>query len=109
MFEMSDSRTSKPYGVRAFKLTIYLAIIVHWFACFYFMICEYEGFGSTGWTYPELKGNENRFIRYSFFQEVVIKQVLPWGGRYSGGISLPITMGYETFLSLCKGVRNKIS
>ncbi|CAB3993309.1 cyclic nucleotide-gated cation channel alpha-3-like, partial [Paramuricea clavata] len=63
MFEMSDSRTSKPYGVRALKLTIYLAIIIHWFACFYFMICEYEGLGSTGWTYPELKGNDDRFIR----------------------------------------------
>ena len=66
MFEMSDSRTSKPYGVRAFKLTIYLAVIIHWFACFYFMICEYEGFGSTGWTYSELRGNEDRFIRYGF-------------------------------------------
>ncbi|XP_028409063.1 cyclic nucleotide-gated cation channel alpha-3-like [Dendronephthya gigantea] len=63
MFEMSDSRTSRPYGVRALKLTIYLAIIIHWFACFYFMICEYEGFGSTAWTYPELKGNDDRFAR----------------------------------------------
>lgn len=79
MFEMSDSRTSKPYGVRALKLTIYLAIIIHWFACFYFMICVYEGFGSTGWTYPELKDNENRFVRY--YQSLIPKTNCGDGGN----------------------------
>lgn len=63
VFEMSDSRTSKPNGVRALKLAIYLAIIIHWFACFYFMICEYEGLGTTDWTYPHLQGQEDNFIR----------------------------------------------
>lgn len=62
-FEVSDLRTSKPNRLRAFKLTIYLGMAIHWVACVYYMISEYEGLGSNSWVYPAATGKDGRFSR----------------------------------------------
>ncbi|XP_031549231.1 cyclic nucleotide-gated cation channel alpha-3-like isoform X2 [Actinia tenebrosa] len=62
-FEVSDLRTSKPNRLRAFKLTLYLGMAIHWVACVYYMISEYEGLGSNSWVYPAASGKDGRFSR----------------------------------------------
>ncbi|XP_033636296.1 cyclic nucleotide-gated channel rod photoreceptor subunit alpha-like isoform X2 [Asterias rubens] len=49
---MCDTRTSNPNRVRAFKLIMYLGVIIHWIGCFYYMLSDMEGFGSNDWVYP---------------------------------------------------------
>ncbi|KAK3732818.1 hypothetical protein QZH41_017715, partial [Actinostola sp. cb2023] len=62
-FEVSDLRTSKPNRLRAFKLILYLGVAMHWVACAYYMISEYEGLGTNGWVYPEATGKDARLSR----------------------------------------------
>jgi len=62
-FEISDLRTSKPNRLRAFKLTLYLGVAMHWVACVYYMISEYEGLGSNSWVYPKPTGRDGTLSR----------------------------------------------
>ncbi|XP_033126840.1 cyclic nucleotide-gated channel rod photoreceptor subunit alpha-like [Anneissia japonica] len=39
-FDVCDSRTSNPNRLRAFKLTMYLGIVIHWIGCIYYMVSE---------------------------------------------------------------------
>ena len=58
-FLMSDYRTSKPNRLRASKLILYLSVAMHWVACLYFAISEYEGLGTNDWVYTEtVKGGD---------------------------------------------------
>ena len=58
-FLMSDYRTSKPNRLRASKLILYLSVAMHWVACLYYAISEYEGLGTNDWVYTEtVKGGD---------------------------------------------------
>ena len=62
-FFLSDYRTSKPNRLRAFKLILYLSVAMHWVACLYYTISEYEGLGTNDWVYTETEEGGDRFIR----------------------------------------------
>ena len=62
-FFLSDYKTSKPNRLRAFKLILYLSVAMHWVACIYYTISEYEGLGTNDWVYTETEKGGDRFIR----------------------------------------------
>ncbi|XP_070576616.1 cyclic nucleotide-gated channel rod photoreceptor subunit alpha-like isoform X2 [Ptychodera flava] len=72
-FQTTDSRTNNPNTVRAFKLSLYLGVIIHWIGCFYYMISEHEGFGSNEWVYPLSKRHQSFTCKYirSFYWSLV--------------------------------------
>ncbi len=55
-FDQTDSSTNYPNVFRLFTLLLYLFIIVHWNACFYFLISKSIGFGQDRWVYPMMEG-----------------------------------------------------
>ena len=67
-FLLSDYRTSQPNRLRAFKLILYLSVAMHWVACLYYTISEYEGLGTNDWVYTETEKGGDHFTR-----SVVIK------------------------------------
>lgn len=52
---MLESRTAYPNLIRVANLTHMLFLGAHWFAAFYYMISEAEGFKGK-WSYPEPSG-----------------------------------------------------
>lgn len=62
-FFLSDYRTSKPNRLRAFKLILYLSVAMHWVACLYYTISEYEGLGTNDWVYTETAKGGDHFAR----------------------------------------------
>ncbi|CAK8691767.1 unnamed protein product [Clavelina lepadiformis] len=52
--------TPSPTSLRVINLVHALMLILHWFACFYFMVSLSEGFSTQpdrrGWSYPLLDG-----------------------------------------------------
>ncbi|PFX23116.1 Cyclic nucleotide-gated cation channel alpha-3 [Stylophora pistillata] len=73
-FLMSDYRTSKPNRLRASKLILYLSVAMHWVACLYYAISEYEGLGTNDWVYTETeKGGDPLTRKYvkSFYWSVL--------------------------------------
>ena len=65
-FFLSDYRTSRPNRLRVLKLVLYLSIAIHWVACLYYIISEYEGLGTNDWVYPKCQGVEGQFTRCYF-------------------------------------------
>ncbi|XP_038073452.1 cyclic nucleotide-gated channel rod photoreceptor subunit alpha-like [Patiria miniata] len=61
---MCDTRTSNPNRVRAFKLIMYLGVIIHWIGCFYYMLSDMEGFGSNDWVYPAEEASQGLLRKY---------------------------------------------
>ncbi|XP_035681348.1 cyclic nucleotide-gated cation channel alpha-3-like isoform X1 [Branchiostoma floridae] len=51
-FERTETRTNFPNLFRIINLVLYIFIIIHWNACFYFAISNSLGFGVDGWVYP---------------------------------------------------------
>ncbi|XP_043914052.1 cyclic nucleotide-gated cation channel alpha-4 [Protopterus annectens] len=51
-FDRIETRTSYPNIFRICKLMLYVFIVIHWNACFYFALSEYIGFGNDEWVYP---------------------------------------------------------
>uniref|UniRef100_A0AC34QSX1 Cyclic nucleotide-binding domain-containing protein n=1 Tax=Panagrolaimus sp. JU765 TaxID=591449 RepID=A0AC34QSX1_9BILA len=49
--EQTETRSSLPNVFRVSSVVWYIAIIIHWNACFYFAISEFIGLGSDGWVY----------------------------------------------------------
>ena len=67
-FDLADTHTSYPNFVRIFKLVLYMALLIHWDACFYFLMSMGIGFGSDSWVYPNITdefGYENEFATLS--------------------------------------------
>ena len=69
-FGRTESRTNFPNLFRIFMLVLYITMIIHWNACFYFLLSELIGFGSDTWVYPEItingtNGTENEFASLS--------------------------------------------
>ncbi|KAL5253728.1 hypothetical protein ACHWQZ_G013486 [Mnemiopsis leidyi] len=52
-FESFGSRTNSPGVMRAFCLIMYLLLSIHWVACIYYSVSEYEGFGVNSWVFPK--------------------------------------------------------
>ena len=49
--EHTETRTSFPNAFRVGSVVWYIAVIIHWNACFYFLISEAIGLGSDTWVY----------------------------------------------------------
>ncbi|XP_035385459.1 cyclic nucleotide gated channel subunit alpha 1a [Electrophorus electricus] len=67
-FERSQTMTNYPNIFRICTLLMYILIIIHWNACFYFSFSKSIGFGSDAWVYPALTEPEfDKLMRkYSF-------------------------------------------
>ncbi|CAL1534599.1 unnamed protein product, partial [Lymnaea stagnalis] len=65
-FHKTESRTNKPNLLRAFKLSLHLGVVIHWIACLYYMLSEYEGLGVNEWVYPS-EPNLTTFSRKYIF------------------------------------------
>lgn len=52
-FQMAETHTNFPNFIRVSNLVLYIIIIIHWNACFYYYISELIGFGSDDWVYPD--------------------------------------------------------
>ena len=71
-FNKTESRTNFPNLFRIFKLVLWIVIIIHWNACFYYLISYSIGFGADDWVYPSQENNSNyaqlsRQYIYSFY------------------------------------------
>uniref|UniRef100_A0A915DP61 Cyclic nucleotide-binding domain-containing protein n=1 Tax=Ditylenchus dipsaci TaxID=166011 RepID=A0A915DP61_9BILA len=51
--EQTETRSSFPNAFRVGVVVWYIAVIIHWNACFYFWISEWIGLGSDAWVYGE--------------------------------------------------------
>ncbi|XP_063740274.1 cyclic nucleotide gated channel subunit alpha 1a isoform X2 [Eleginops maclovinus] len=58
-FTRAETKTNYPNIFRIGNLIIYILIIIHWNACFYFSFSKYIGFGADDWVYPALDDPEN--------------------------------------------------
>lgn len=62
---------SYPNLFRILNLVLYILIIVHWNACFYYALSGLIGYGSDGWVYPNATTGElntlSRKYVYSFY------------------------------------------
>ena len=55
-FSRTENRTNFPNLFRVFMLVMYIFLIIHWNACFYFLISEAIGLASDSWVYPGMSG-----------------------------------------------------
>ncbi len=60
-----ESRTNFPNLFRVFQLILLISIIIHWNACFYFLISEGLGLGSDSWVYPALTDKDGINTEYA--------------------------------------------
>ena len=51
-FNRTETRTTFPNAFRMSKIILYIIIINHWNASFFFAASFYIGFESDGWVYP---------------------------------------------------------
>ncbi|KAI9531649.1 cGMP-gated cation channel alpha-1 [Dissostichus eleginoides] len=58
-FTRAETKTNYPNIFRIGNLIIYILIIIHWNACFFFSFSKYIGFGADDWVYPALDDPEN--------------------------------------------------
>ncbi|GFQ91864.1 cyclic nucleotide-gated cation channel alpha-3, partial [Trichonephila clavata] len=61
-YDLAESFTSNPHLIRVLRLFLNLAVIIHWIACLYYLLSEYEGLGSNAWVYTN-STDEQRFSR----------------------------------------------
>ncbi|XP_053714093.1 cyclic nucleotide gated channel subunit alpha 1a isoform X2 [Synchiropus splendidus] len=57
-FTRTETKTNYPNIFRIANLIMYILIIIHWNACFYFSFSKSIGFGSDDWVYPALDDPE---------------------------------------------------
>lgn len=67
-FHMAETHTNFPNLIRVSNLVLYIIIIIHWNACFYYGISEQIGFGTDDWVYPDplSKGYDTFEKQYTF-------------------------------------------
>uniref|UniRef100_A0A667WJ33 Cyclic nucleotide gated channel subunit alpha 1a n=1 Tax=Myripristis murdjan TaxID=586833 RepID=A0A667WJ33_9TELE len=53
-FTRTETKTNYPNIFRIGNLIMYIIIIIHWNACFYFSFSKSIGFGADDWVYPAL-------------------------------------------------------
>ncbi|XP_054715828.1 cyclic nucleotide-gated cation channel alpha-3-like [Uloborus diversus] len=61
-YDLAESFTSNPHLIRVLRLFLNLAVIIHWIACLYYLLSEYEGLGSNAWVYTNAT-DQQRFSR----------------------------------------------
>ena len=54
-FDKTETRTSFPNAFRISKIILNLLILIHWDACFYFVVSFYVGFETDVWVYNGYK------------------------------------------------------
>ncbi|XP_008296948.1 cyclic nucleotide gated channel subunit alpha 1a [Stegastes partitus] len=57
-FTRTETKTNYPNIFRIGNLIMYILIIIHWNACFYFSFSKSIGFGADDWVYPALDDPE---------------------------------------------------
>ncbi|KAE8300188.1 Cyclic nucleotide-gated channel rod photoreceptor subunit alpha CNG channel 3 [Larimichthys crocea] len=57
-FTKTETKTNYPNIFRIANLILYILIIIHWNACFYFSFSKYIGFGADDWVYPAVDDPE---------------------------------------------------
>ncbi|KAG7274504.1 hypothetical protein CRUP_025697 [Coryphaenoides rupestris] len=58
-FTKTEAKTNYPNIFRIANLILYIIIIIHWNACFFFSFSKSIGFGADAWVYPALDDPEN--------------------------------------------------
>ncbi|KAK9540405.1 hypothetical protein VZT92_002859 [Zoarces viviparus] len=58
-FTRTETKTNYPNIFRIGNLIMYILIIIHWNACFYFSFSKFIGFGADDWVYPALDDPDN--------------------------------------------------
>ncbi|XP_036970000.1 cyclic nucleotide gated channel subunit alpha 1a [Acanthopagrus latus] len=53
-FARTETKTNYPNIFRIANLIMYILIIIHWNACFFFSFSKHIGFGADDWVYPAL-------------------------------------------------------
>lgn len=69
-FDRTETRTSFPNAFRILKVVIYILVIIHWNACFYFAMSYNIGFGTDNWVYPRIDDPRRTLTHqyiYSFY------------------------------------------
>ncbi|XP_046371281.2 cyclic nucleotide-gated cation channel alpha-3-like isoform X2 [Haliotis rufescens] len=77
-FQATDSHTSNPNLLRAFKLSVHLWMVIHWIGCIYYMASEYEGLGSNEWVYPdgeEYSALARKYIRCTYWSTMTLTTI----------------------------------
>ena len=59
--------SGRPKLFNLLKLIHYLFLIIHWVACFYFLLSYFEGFDVDKWVHPALEGQWAEVRKYIFF------------------------------------------
>ncbi|XP_077462423.1 cyclic nucleotide gated channel subunit alpha 1a [Stigmatopora argus] len=57
-FKRTETKTNYPNIFRIGNLIMYILIIIHWNACFYFSFSKSIGFGADDWVYPAVDDPE---------------------------------------------------
>lgn len=57
-FTRTETKTSYPNIFRIANLIMYILIIIHWNACFYYSFSKSIGFGADNWVYPAVDNPE---------------------------------------------------
>ena len=63
--DRTESRTNYPNLFRVLQLILLITLIIHWNACFYFLISGAIGFGSDSWVYPTLSNKNGTLTEYA--------------------------------------------
>ena len=84
-FERTETATNFPNVFRIANLILYILIIIHWNACFYFQISHWIGFGTDEWVYFNISHGSNdtlaRMYVYSFYWSTLTLTTIgetPW-------------------------------
>eukprot|EP00794_Sanderia_malayensis_P013966 gene13966-15423_t len=56
------SLTNYPNIIRTFFFLHLMLVMMHWNACFYFMVSKWEGFGINQWVYPKLTAQNGQLV-----------------------------------------------
>ncbi|XP_063069056.1 cyclic nucleotide-gated cation channel alpha-4 [Engraulis encrasicolus] len=62
-----ETCTAYPNTFRIAKLMLYIFVLIHWNACFYFALSRYVGFGSDRWVYPNISRPEFASMQRQYF------------------------------------------
>ena len=64
-FRHTENHTNFPNVFRSVILILFISLIIHWNACFYFLISKAIGFGTDSWVYPGIEGQNATTGPYS--------------------------------------------
>ncbi|KAK0420845.1 hypothetical protein QR680_014921 [Steinernema hermaphroditum] len=119
----TETRSSFPNVFRIFCVIAYIVVIIHWNACFYFLMSVCIGLGSDGWVYGEANhqalppGTADTFTRryiYCFYWSTLILTTIgevPWPVHNIEFIFVTIDLmcGVLIFATIVGNVGNMIS